>query len=285
MKAKKNSTKRLVEASVMVAFATVLSMLKLIDLPYGGSVTAASMLPIVIIAYRHGTGVGLLSGLVYATIQQLLGLNTLSYVTGWQSMVAVIMLDYILAFTLIGLAGIFKGKLSQFSKDAGTRQSAELVLGLVFVCVLRYVCHTVSGATVWAGLSIPTEAALIYSLGYNATYMIPETVVTSLVAAWLGTVLDLSKSTPTRFTATASDLAERGGTCVVLTRFVTLIAIITVAIDTLLLAPHFQNAESGALDFSGLSSAPWIAIAIVTAIGALTLAVLLVFKVRAKKRS
>ena len=285
MKAKKNSTKRLVEASVMVAFATVLSMLKLIDLPYGGSVTAASMLPIVIIAYRHGTGAGLLSGLVYATIQQLLGLNTLSYVTGWQSMVAVIMLDYILAFTLIGFGGIFKGKLSRVSGNAGTRQSAELVFGLVFVCIFRYVCHTVAGATVWAGLSIPTEAALIYSVGYNATYMIPETIVTSLVAAWLGSVLDLSKATPTRFVTPTSASADRGGACEVLPRFITLIAIITVAIDTLLLAPYFQNSESGALDFSGLGSAPWLAVAIITALGTITLAVLLVLKVRAKKRS
>ena len=72
-----NRVKVLVECAVMVALATVLSLIKLYELPYGGSVTAASMLPILIIAYRHGTGVGLGTALVYGVIQQLLGINTL----------------------------------------------------------------------------------------------------------------------------------------------------------------------------------------------------------------
>ena len=74
----------------------------------GGEIIAflASMLPIIIIAYRHGTGTGLMAGLVYGIIQQLLGLNTLSYVTTWQSILAVILLDYIVAFLVLGLGGI-----------------------------------------------------------------------------------------------------------------------------------------------------------------------------------
>ena len=68
---KRTSTKKLVESSILIAFATVLSMLKLIDLPYGGSVTAASMLPVVLVAYRHGVGAGLVSGLAYAVTSNL----------------------------------------------------------------------------------------------------------------------------------------------------------------------------------------------------------------------
>lgn len=165
----KNRTLPLVECAIMIALATVLSMVKLAELPYGGSITIASMLPIAIIAYRRGMGWGLGSAFVYAVIQQLLGLNSLSYVTTWQSVVAVILLDYIVAFTVVGFAGIFRNAIKS--------QAAALTLGCVFVSVLRYACHVISGATVWAGLSIPTQAALSYSFIYNATYMLPEAIV------------------------------------------------------------------------------------------------------------
>ncbi|MBE6645692.1 MAG: energy-coupled thiamine transporter ThiT, partial [Ruminococcaceae bacterium] len=139
-----DSTKRtraLVESAMMIALATVLSIFKIIEMPYGGSVTIASMLPMVILAYRHGLGWGIGAGAVYAVLQQLLGLNTLSYVTGWQSVVAVIMLDYIVAFTVVGLGGIFK----KISKS----QRAALAYGSLLVSLLRYACHVISGATVW----------------------------------------------------------------------------------------------------------------------------------------
>ena len=77
-----SNSRKLTEAAIMLAIGTVLSLIKLIDLPYGGSVTIASMLPVVIIAYRHGIKWGLMTGFVYGVIQQLLGLNTLSYATG-----------------------------------------------------------------------------------------------------------------------------------------------------------------------------------------------------------
>ncbi len=88
------STKYLVECSMMIAIAAVLSVIKIVDMPYGGSVTIASMLPIVIIAYRYGVCFkGLLAGLAYGAIQQLLGLKNLGYVSEWYSVIAVIMLD------------------------------------------------------------------------------------------------------------------------------------------------------------------------------------------------
>ncbi len=170
----------LVESAVMLAIATVLSMIKLFNLPYGGSVTIASMLPIIIISYRHGLRWGLLSGLVYGIIQQLLGLDTLSWVTTWQSIVAVILLDYIIAFAVTGFGGVFRKKCSQ---------PMALLLGALLVGLLRYICHVISGATVWAGLSIPTNAAMIYSLGYNATYMIPETI--THIVTFLGVLIIL----------------------------------------------------------------------------------------------
>lgn len=284
MKKQANSTKKLVEASIMIALATVLSMLKIVDMPYGGSVTAASMLPIMIVSYRHGVCTGLLSGGVFALIQQLLGLNTLSYVTTWQSVLAVILLDYIVAYTLVGLAGVSKGRIMR-SQPQARRQSAELAVGCVIVCILRYLCHVIAGATVWAGLSIPTEAAMIYSVGYNATYMLPETIVTSLAAAWIGGVLDLSKKIPERLARTNRAVSERSEWFETLPSLAALISVFVVALDTILVAPHLQNAESGAFDFSGLSSAPWIAITVVSAVGAVLVASLIITRCVMMKRS
>ena len=265
MKERKNLTKRLVESSLMIALGTVLSMLKLVEMPYGGSITLASMLPIVIVAYRHGVAMGLGSGLVYAVIQQLLGLNTLSYFTTWQSVVAIIFLDYIIAFTVVGLGGIFKGKLAAATLDVGGKQTVELCTGMAFVCILRYICHTVSGATVWAGLSIPTEAALIYSIGYNATYMLPETIIGVAVTAWLGGILDLTRSVPTRL-APRAETSDFAGWYSFLPHVSALAAVIGVIADVLLIFPYLQDPESGEFTFTYLSSVSWVAVGIISAV-------------------
>ena len=133
-------TKKLVECALLVAVGTVLSLFSVVQMPYGGSVTLASMLPVILIAYRHGLGWGLGSGAVYAVVQQLLGLKNLSYFTTWQSIVAVILLDYMIAFVVTGLGGVFRRVVKQ--------QNLALVYGSILVGVLRYVCHVISGATV-----------------------------------------------------------------------------------------------------------------------------------------
>ncbi len=247
------TVRALVESAMMVSLATVLSIFKLVDMPYGGSVTIASALPLVILAYRLGVGWGIGAGFVFSAVQQLLGLSNLSYVTGWQSVLAVILLDYIIAFTLAGLGGVFK-------KVCKAQQSA-LVLGSLFVSILRFICHIISGATVWAGLSIPDEAALIYSIGYNATYMIPETIILIAMAYYLGGIIDFSKPVPVRSTdprLSGKDpmLYIGGGASLLL----------GVMIDTWLVAPNLQDAESGEFYIAGLANVDWIAFAVVTAI-------------------
>ena len=177
-----NFVRALVESAILIAIGVALSLLKLLELPYGGSITLASMLPVILISYRHGIGWGMTGGLAFSLIQQLLGLKNLGYVTGWQSVLAVILLDYVIAFSLSGLGGIFRKPVRD--------QALALTLGALLSAVLRFICHVISGATVWAGLSIPTEAALVYSIGYNATYMIPETIILTLVAFYIGSVLD-----------------------------------------------------------------------------------------------
>ncbi|MBE6536294.1 MAG: hypothetical protein E7677_06745 [Ruminococcaceae bacterium] len=251
------TVRALVESSMMVALATVLSIFKLIDMPYGGSVTIASMLPMIILAYRQGLVWGLGSGLAYAVIQQLLGLSMLSYVTGWQSVVAVIMLDYIVAFAVVGLGGIFR-------KICKTQRRA-LIAGASLVSLLRYICHVISGATVWAGLSIPDKAALIYSIGYNATYMIPEAIILISVAYYLGGIIDFSKPVPVRCVSEHLTGKESGYGLLAVTSF-----LLGGIIDVWLIAPCLQDEETGKFIFSGFANVNWISVGIVTA---LTLAI------------
>ncbi len=266
----KSSVLRLVEGALLIAVAAVLSMVKLLDLPYGGSVTACSALPVLLIGYRHGTKFGLFAAFVYSLLQLLLGMNTLSYFSTPLSIVAIILLDYVLAFAVLGLGGVFRRE--------GRSQGQALVLAALLVSVLRYVCHVISGCTVWAGLSIPTEAALLYSFAYNATYMLPETLVTVLGAWYLSRGLDVGGERLTRVaTAGVSGRAFALSLCAKGAAAVALVA------DIVLIFRHLQDAESGDFIITGLANVHWLAVGIVTAAGALVFAVLTLLAKAAKK--
>lgn len=180
-----NKTLRLTESAIMLALGFILSMLKIIDMPFGGSVTIFSMLPVIIIAYRYKTAWGLLVGFTASLLQMLTGLKNLTYGTSAGAVIAIIMLDYVVAFTAMGLGGIFRGKI----KDQGV----SIAAGALVACLVRYICHTVVGCTVWAGVSIPTSDGILYSLIYNAAYMIPETVITVVGAYFAGKIFTLTE--------------------------------------------------------------------------------------------
>ncbi len=172
---KRNRVVILVESAAMIALATVLSLVTIVNMPFGGSITACSMLPIILFAYRRKTKWGIVAAFVYALLQMFLGFSNVRYGTSFAAVCAIIFLDYIFAFAVLGLVGMFRDKLND--------QTREIMLGSVLVCIVRYICHVISGCTVWAGVSIPEMDGLIYSLAYNAAYMIPETIVT-LAGAW-----------------------------------------------------------------------------------------------------
>ena len=254
----------------MVALSTVLSIIKIIDLPYGGSITAASMLPIVIAVYRHGTAWGFGIAAVSSVIQLLLGMNALSYALTWQAAVAIILFDYVIAFSVFALSGIFKGKVKS--------NTTAILLGILLSSVLRFICHTAVGCTVWAGISIPTGAALIYSLSYNATYMIPETIILVLAGAYIFSVLDFSCKTPRRIKRESSDAVS--SYCALFSGISLLITLVT---DVVLVFSVLQNAETGELDFSGIGSVDLPLLIAVTAVGIIVSAVLFtVIKIREK---
>lgn len=244
---------RLVESGLMLAMATVLSMVKVLDLPYGGSITAFSALPLILVAYRHGMWQGLLTAFAHALIQLMLGANTLSYATSAAAAVAIVVLDYLLAFTVLGLGGLFRRQCDS--------QGTALVLGALLTGALRYLFHVIAGCTVWAGLSIPTEAALIYSLAYNATYMIPETLVTALGAWYLSKAVDLREEMPTRAKQTA-----KSGSFVL--SLIGKAAVLVAAVwDVVEIFRPLQDAETGDFVITNLALVNWLLVGIVTTVG------------------
>lgn len=252
------------ECSVMVALSTVLSLIKIIDMPYGGSVTIASMLPIVIAAYRHGVSWGIGTALVNSVVQLLIGLNTLSYFTTWQSILAIILLDYIVAFSVFAFAGIFK-KIEK-------RQNYALFYGVLLCSVLRYICHVISGATVWAGLSIPTEAALLYSISYNATYMLPETIVLCSVCIYLTSIIDFKVKIPVRVKNMGMESRQ-----VYATLGAGLLLVATVISDVCAIFPHLQDPDSGEFVFTYIGNANFTVISIISAVGLIGAAALILY--------
>ena len=262
----------MIECSMMIALSTVFSLIKIIDMPYGGSVTIASMLPIVIAAYRHGFLWGLGTALTNSVIQLLLGINNLSYFSTWQSIVAIILLDYVVAFGVFAISGLFR----RIEK----RQNIAFLYGILASSVLRYVCHVISGATVWAGLSIPDNAALLYSLSYNATYMLPETIVLVAIGVYLASVVDFRAQYPTRMKTERLDKVE-----VYTSIFAWVTVIATMVVDIVLIAPFLQDPESGEFVFTHLGGVEYIPLSIVSAVGILMSVALFVISAVRKKQN
>ena len=161
----------LCEGAIMVAIAQVLSYLKLWEMPWGGSVVLA-MVPVILYAVRWGLGRGLLAAFVFGVLQFMFDGG---FAIGWQSIIG----DYLLAFTVLGLAGLFR------SKKGG------IFLGTLVGGAARFLVHYVVGATVWAeympeeffGMTMTTP--WIYSLLYNLAYMLPNILITLVIFALL----------------------------------------------------------------------------------------------------
>ncbi len=247
---------RLVESGLLLALATVLSIVKVLDLPYGGSITAFSALPILLVAYRHGTLRGLLTALAYALMQLVIGAGALSYATSAAAAVAIVVLDYLLAFTVLGLGGIFRKRVNH--------QGVALVLGALLTGGLRYVLHVIAGCTVWAGLSIPTEAALLYSLAYNATYMVPEVAVTAIGAWYLSRAVNLQEITLSR--APQVQAESRPAFVAGLLGGASLLG--AAVWDVAEIFRPLQDPETGDFVVQNLSQVNWLLVGIVTAAGA-----------------
>ena len=207
MKENKQRTQAITVSAIMIAFAVAISAIcaaiPFINLPFGGGFTIASMLPIILVAYMYGTKWGLLTAFAYSIMQMLLGFNTVSsfFLPGdsqmiWWRAIIVVLIDYVIAYTVLGFGGVFRKKFSP---------TKAIVLGSILAISLRYVAHIVSGAIffgAWAEWFFTQEGfyawgqtildtfsgnalATIYSIIYNGTYMIPEIIITAIVACFV----------------------------------------------------------------------------------------------------
>lgn len=194
----------------MLALAMVLAMvcalIPFLNLPFGGGFTVASMLPVVIISYMYGMKWGFFSAAIYSVIQVVMDLylgkgstlialfmpNSEDYM-GIGAAIAILIIDYLVAYTLLGFGGAFRKM---------KNKTLALTLGVVLALSLRYLAHIVSGYIfygAWAewfftqdnfyaigGWILDTFSgeglAIIYSIFYNGLYMIPEIVITAVAS-------------------------------------------------------------------------------------------------------
>ncbi len=208
----------LVESAVMIALASVLELVaKMIipEMPFGGQITIVSMLPVVLVGWKYGLGKGLVTGVVYSLVQMALGVKTISalimpaseeYLGNIGKVVLMFLLDYLVAYSVLGLGAIFKKKIKN--------NSISLSLGAFTTLSLRYLSHILSGYILygaWAEWFFTQEGfyswgstimntfsgntlSLIYSIIYNGFYMIPEIIITTIVAAVISKIPQITKT-------------------------------------------------------------------------------------------
>ena len=150
-------TRVLAEVSVMVALSLVLNVIKVYQLPQGGSITLASMVPVLLISFRRGPKVGVFSGVVFGLAQMLLD--------GWFYSPVGMFLDYPLAFGALGLAGIFRN---------------NPLVGVVVSLATRFLSHFISGVVFFGMYAPEGMSPIVYSAIYNGSYMLPEMVISGI---------------------------------------------------------------------------------------------------------
>ncbi|MDR0249225.1 MAG: energy-coupled thiamine transporter ThiT [Oscillospiraceae bacterium] len=173
MKRRNTALLSLVESAMLVAMAFALSYIKFFRFPQGGAITAASMLPLLLLGVRRGWRWGVGAALVYSGLQMLQGGLYPPPAGTPEAFVIMLLLDYIIAFGVLGLSGFFHGK------DSGLVYSVPVCLGL------RYICHSAGGVVLWGSYAWDGFSPLAYSLTYNAAYMLPEMIITYVAAMLL----------------------------------------------------------------------------------------------------
>ncbi|MBF1756556.1 MAG: energy-coupled thiamine transporter ThiT [Veillonella tobetsuensis] len=157
-----SKTRMIAEAGVAIAIAQVLSFITLFHMPQGGSIKAASLVPLMMFAYRWGGTRGIWAGVVYGVLHFLLGFkSSIHYLS--------IILDYLVAYGAIGVCGYFKDNIT------------GLVSGSIVAIALRWFASVTSGAVVFASYAPQGQNPWIYSMIYNASYMVPDGILNIIV--------------------------------------------------------------------------------------------------------
>ena len=165
----------LAESALCVAVAMVLSLFTLFQMPLGGSVTPFATLPIIVIGLRHGAKWGIASALVFSLTQLLLGISNVAAVPVriLSNMLLCALLDYVLAYTLVGFTG-------SIARMLGGR-TAGISAGVIITGLGRLVCSFLSGILIWGAYAPEGWSIGIYSLAYNAAWCLPDVAITLAV--------------------------------------------------------------------------------------------------------
>lgn len=168
----KKNTRALCEGAILIAVATILSLIKLYQMPSGGSVDCA-MLPVILFAVRWGVGPGLCAGAVYGVLQYFVGSG---FAIDWATIIG----DYLIAYTMLGLgAGLAHGRKS------------GVFLGTILGGLLRFLVHLLTGVYLWGEWmpetfwGMPMNSPWFYSLLYNGSYMLLDICIVLLLFALL----------------------------------------------------------------------------------------------------
>ncbi|MGI6168155.1 MAG: energy-coupled thiamine transporter ThiT [Christensenellales bacterium] len=156
------NTRTLTMAAICIALGFALSYIRIVHLPQGGSVTPASMLPLMLFAYLYGPRKGFLACMAYGLLQLLQD----PYIVHWAQAIV----DYLFAFMALGLAGIFSKARIAIGKS---RQLNTILPGIVLAALGRYICHTASGIIFFAVYAEGTGLSVFaYSAGYNVYVLV-----------------------------------------------------------------------------------------------------------------
>jgi thiamine transporter len=177
-KMKQKQTLFLVEVAVFSALAFLLDLFSGFLFsriwPQGGSVSIA-MVPVFLMAFRWGLKGGVLTGFIFGLLQFILGFSQIFHpVQG--------IIDYLIAFALLGAAGIFAGRISE-SMQKGNRKSwiAFVIAGTFIGSLLRFIAHFLSGWVFFGSWAPEGQPAWLYSLLYNGTYMLPSMILSAII--------------------------------------------------------------------------------------------------------
>ncbi len=158
----------LAECAVMLALSFALSSAKLFEMPMGGSVTVASMLPVMLISIKYGPVVGISTSFVYSLTQLLQAFasaNVFPYCETPGTLVVCILFDYVVPFTLLGLAGIF------YKLKLTSRPEINVYIGITAVVLVRFVSHFITGVVIWKQWAPEGMGKYLYSFLYNGSFL------------------------------------------------------------------------------------------------------------------
>ena len=190
----RNKITSLCECAIMLALATALSFVKLWQMPLGGSVTLVSMLPLFIIAVKHKFPYALGTAFLYSLIplmQAVMEGDVFIYCEGALLIAVCVAFDYLLPFTALCLAGLFKRYHLYREKKNGNIvyiRDFGIYIGIFTAILCRFTCHLITGAFIWGQWAPEGLGKWAYSLLYNGSYLGVELILTVFVASMLFSV-------------------------------------------------------------------------------------------------